>query len=180
LYESDARIPTAAALSHPLICYQVHLDDYKAELVAGLSDAWELARQNIQQAQKQQKCQYDHKFAHPFHRPYWILDLTPTNASVCPSYRPDEAPVFISLDCVQRCPKEIHDQFWLEPVRRKPKIWKKEKHLTENIQAICHFARYKRRRSLVWVSSSKDVRNVAQGDVLAWLMNIIVLFLPIL
>jgi len=39
---------TAAALSHPLTCYQVDLDDYKAELVAGLSDAWELAQQNIQ------------------------------------------------------------------------------------------------------------------------------------
>jgi len=66
------------------------------------------------------------KFARPFHGPYRISDLTPTNASACPVNRPDEAPVFISLDCVQRCPKEIHDQSWLGPVQRKPKIRKKE------------------------------------------------------
>jgi len=43
-----------------------------------------------------------------------------------------------------------------------------------------HFVRYKRRRSLVWATLSEDVRNAAQGDVMTWLMNIIVLFLSIL
>ena len=35
------------------------IDDYKSELVYGLSEAWDLARQEIQKSQKKQKYQYD-------------------------------------------------------------------------------------------------------------------------
>ena len=52
LYGRDARLPTEAALSHPRTCYQVDLEDYKADLVANLSDAWGLAPDNVQRAQK--------------------------------------------------------------------------------------------------------------------------------
>ena len=157
LYGRDARLPTEAALSHPRTCYQVDLDDYKVDLVANLSDAWELARKNVQRAQKQQKRQYDHhttkptyhirdrvfvyqpgsiqsknrKFARPFHGPYRILDLTPTNASVRPVDRPEEVPIFISLDRVRKCPPEIPDQSWLGPTKKKRKAKRKRQRQAE-------------------------------------------------
>ena len=140
LYGRDARLPTEAALSQPRTCYQVDLVDYKVDLVASLTDAWDLARRNVKQAQKKQKHQYDRratthpkyhvgdrvfifkpgavqgkarKFARPFHGPYRILELTPTNVSVQPVDKPQEAPIFVSLDRVRRCPSEITDQSWL-------------------------------------------------------------------
>ena len=157
LYGRDARLPTEAALSHPRTCYQVDLDDYKVDLVANLSDAWELARKNVQRAQKQQKRQYDYhttkptyhigdrvfvyqpgsiqsknrKFARPFHGPYRILDLTPTNASVRPVDRPEEVPIFISLDRVRKCPPEIPDQSWLGPTKKKRKAKRKRQRQAE-------------------------------------------------
>ena len=135
LYGRDARLPTEAALTQPRTCYQVDIDDFKTDLVCNLSEAWELARQNISQSQKKQKQHYDKgarlkdyhvgdtvfvhmpgdvqgkawKFARPFHGPYRILELTPTNASVCLVDKPQDAPIFVSLDRVRRCPKEIPD-----------------------------------------------------------------------
>jgi len=135
LYGRDARLPTEAALTQPRTCYQVDMDDFKTDLVCNLSEAWELARQNISQSQKKQKQHYDKrarlrdyhvgdrvfvhmpgdvrgkawKFARPFHGPYRILELTPTNASVRLVDKPQDAPIFVSLDRVRRCPKEIAD-----------------------------------------------------------------------
>ena len=61
LYGRDARLPTEAALTKPRTCYQVDIDDFKTDLVCNLSDAWSLAQQNINQAQKKQKTHYDRK-----------------------------------------------------------------------------------------------------------------------
>ena len=129
LYGRDARLPTEAALTQPRTCYQVDIDDFKTDLVCNLSDAWELARQNICQSQKKH---YDQKarmreyhigdrvfvhmpevrgkawkFARPFHGPYRILELTPINASVRLADRPQDIPIFVSLDRVRRCLEEI-------------------------------------------------------------------------
>ena len=108
LYGRDARLPTEAALTQPHTCYQEDIDDFKTDLVCNISEAWELARHNISQSQKKKKQHYDKgtkpkdyhvgvrvfvhmpgdvqgkawKFARPFHSPYQILELTPTNASV--------------------------------------------------------------------------------------------------
>ena len=135
LYGRDARLPTEAALTQPRTCYQVDIDDFKTDLVCNLSEAWELARQNISQSLKKQKQHYDKgarlkdyhvgdrvfvhmpgdvqgkawKFARPFHGPYWILELTPTNASVRLVDKPQDSPIFVSLDRVRQCPKEIPD-----------------------------------------------------------------------
>ena len=49
------------------------------------------------------------KFARPFHGPYRILELTLTNASVHLVDKPQNIPIFVSLDRVRRCPKEIPD-----------------------------------------------------------------------
>ena len=42
LYGRDARIPCEATLSTPRTAYQIDMDDYKTELMDGLSTAWEL------------------------------------------------------------------------------------------------------------------------------------------
>ena len=59
LYGRDARIPTETVLLQPKTAYQVDMDDYKSELIANMSDAWELAYKNIESAQSKQKVKYD-------------------------------------------------------------------------------------------------------------------------
>jgi len=58
LYGRDARIPCESTLSTTRTAYQVDIDDYKSELVHGLPEAWQLARNEIQRSQKYQ---YDHR-----------------------------------------------------------------------------------------------------------------------
>jgi len=109
LYGRDPRLPTETALSQPESPYQVDVEDYRTELVTQMSRVWTLAKQKIEQAQQAQKIQYDRhatnleklrvgdrvmvymldqvqgkmrKLARPFHGPYQILSLTPTNAEV--------------------------------------------------------------------------------------------------
>ena len=133
LHGRDPRLPTDTALNTPRTCYQVDLDDYKTDLVTNLTEAWQLARQNIKQAQRKQKQQYDRhskipkfqvgervfvympnakqgknwKFAKPFHGPFRILELTHTNASVRRVDKPQEHSIFVSLDRVRHCPEEL-------------------------------------------------------------------------
>ena len=47
------------ALSTPSTPYTVDLDDYRSELVTGLSDAWEAAVEHIKAAQCHKKRTYD-------------------------------------------------------------------------------------------------------------------------
>ena len=61
LYGRDAYLPLDATLTKPHNPYQIDLDDYKIELVAGLSEAWRLAQAEIKKAQKRQKNQHDKK-----------------------------------------------------------------------------------------------------------------------
>ena len=44
VYGRDPRPPTESALSTPVTCYQENLDDYREGLVAGLSEAWRIAK----------------------------------------------------------------------------------------------------------------------------------------
>ena len=144
LYGRDVRLPTEAMLNTPRTCYQVDLEDYKTDLVANFSEAWQLARQNVQQAQKKQKQYYDQKtkepqyrvgdrvfvhmpgavqgkawkFSRPFYGPYRILELTHTNASVRPVDRPQESSIFVSLNRLRRCPRELPDVSWPGKGRR--------------------------------------------------------------
>ena len=59
VYGRDPRQPIEEALSVPTSPYVVDLEDYKSELVHGLSDAWNIAHQSIELAQKHQKAVYD-------------------------------------------------------------------------------------------------------------------------
>ena len=120
------------------------------DLVHGLSDAWAIAKQYIEQ--KRQKTNYDRhakdqgyrvgdrvmvhmpheftgkawKLARPYFGPYRILSVTPTNAAVRLVDKPDEPSIFVSLSRVRPCYSEISDTSWSGHKKKKRKKKKKE------------------------------------------------------
>ena len=138
LYGRDPQIPTAEVVSTPSTPYTVDLDDYRSELITGLSDAWKAAAENIKAAQCRQKHTYDQgaskssvkvgdrvlvhmphevrgnawKFSRPFHGPYQVVSLTPTNAEVRLVDRPSDDSIFISLQRVCSCYDELPNVSW--------------------------------------------------------------------
>ena len=107
LYGHDARIPCESTLS--MTCsLSVDIDDYKSELVHGLSEAWKLGRSEMQKSQKKQKYQYDcrskqrnfqagdrvmvyvpyertgknQKLSRPYFGPYRVLEVHPNGVTV--------------------------------------------------------------------------------------------------
>ena len=145
LYGRDARLPTETAVSRPLTPYQENLDDYRASLVAGLSEAWAAAKQSIGKSQKRQKRQYDkrtksakyqvgdrvmvfmphetqgknRKLALPHHGPYRVIESTPSVATLKPVDRPNAESIKVNLDRITRCPSELPDVTWLGPRARR-------------------------------------------------------------
>ena len=61
VHSRDSRISTETLLSQKRSVYSADLDNYKVELASNLSEAWELARENILVAQERQKTQYNKK-----------------------------------------------------------------------------------------------------------------------
>ena len=138
LYGRDPRIPTETALSHPTSPYNVNPDDYKIELMASLTNAWKLAKDHIVKAQQSQKHYYDRKskptslkvgdrvmvfmpaevrgknrkLVRPFHGPYRVLNLTPTNAEVRLVDHPNDASLFVALNRLRPCYTELGDGTW--------------------------------------------------------------------
>ena len=132
LYGRDPRLPTETALCQPTTKYQVDIQDYRTELVTHLSDAWHLAQQNISDAQSKQKRNYDKrgnnptvrvgdrvmvkmpgdikgkswKFARPFHGPFRVISVTPTNVEVRLVDQPKAESIFVSLQRVRQCESE--------------------------------------------------------------------------
>ena len=118
--------------------YMVDLDDYKLDLTTGLADAWKLAQENIKVAQERQKLTYDRspkectvkvgqrvmvhmpselqgktwKFARPYHGPFRVLNVTPTNAEVCLVNDPKSDSMFVSMTRVHPCHDELPDTSW--------------------------------------------------------------------
>ncbi len=110
------------------------IDDYKTDLVASLTEAWELARRSVKEAQQKQKKYYDHrsktprfrvgdrvlvympsakqgkawKFARTVHGPFRILELTSSNASVRPVDKPQELPIFVSVTALENYQRARH------------------------------------------------------------------------
>ena len=145
LYGRDPRLPTETMLSKPASPYQVDVEDYRTELMTHMSQAWTLAKEKIERAQKSQKIQYDHhmrdpklqigdrvmvyqpsevqgkawKLARPYHGPYRVLSLTPNNAEVVLVDRPREPSIFVSLDRVRPCYEELGDESWTGGRKRK-------------------------------------------------------------
>ena len=144
LYGRDPRLPLDTTLSQPSTPYMIDVDDYKTELVAGLSDAWKLAGEQVKLAQQRQKSQYDRKsqelnlqpgdrvmvympsekqgkarkVARPYYGPYRVISVTPTNVEVRLVDKPTEQSIFVSLDRVRQCYPELKNVSWSGRVRR--------------------------------------------------------------
>ena len=138
LYGRDARQPLEEALDCPTSAYMVDLDDYKSELVQGLTSAWDTAAECIKSAQNHQKSVYDRsaktmkyrvgdrvmvhmpheatgktaKLARPYFGPYRVLNLTTSNAEVRLIDKPDDPSIFVSLDRVRPCYSELPNRSW--------------------------------------------------------------------
>ena len=106
-----------------------------------MSQAWKLAHENIEQAQRQQKKHYDHKarpaklevgdcvmvyvpaetqgknwkLARPFHGPYRILATTLTNIEVRLVDDPTANSLFVSWNRVRSCYPEQGNKTWTRP-----------------------------------------------------------------
>ena len=145
LYGRDPRVPTSTVLTYQRSPCAVDIDDYKSELMVNLSRAWTLAQDNIKVAQRHQKTQYDkktcdvnlkvgdrvmvlmptelkgekRKLARPFHGPFRVLTVTPTNAEVRLVDDPKAAPIFVALDRVRLCYPEQGDVTWTGTSRRR-------------------------------------------------------------
>ena len=145
LYGRDPRLPTETVLCQPTTKYQVDIQDYRTELVTHLSDAWHLAQQNISEAQSKQKRNYDKrgnnptvhvgdrvmvkmpgeikgkswKFARPFHGPFRVVSVTPTNVEVRLVDQPSAEPIFVSLQRVRQCYDELPDASWTGHSRKR-------------------------------------------------------------
>ena len=117
--------------------------------------AWELARENVKRAQKQQKRQYDrharpkdfkpgdrvfvympgakrgkaYKFAQAFHGPYRILEVVDNGVMVRPVDRPRAKAIRVALNRVRVCPKFLPDKSW--PPSRTAKSKEQSSHVNE-------------------------------------------------
>ena len=138
LYGRDPWIPTSTVLSQTWSIYNIDPGDYRTELAVSMAEAWKLAGDNIARAQQAQKKKYDsgrpevdlkvgervmvympsdvqgedRKLARPFHGPYRVLVVTPTNAEVRLVGQPTGELIFVSLDRVRRCYLEQGDETW--------------------------------------------------------------------
>ena len=138
LYGRDPRIPTSTVLSQTRSIYNIDPEDYRMELAVSMAEAWKLAGDNIARAQETQKKKYDsgrpevdlkvgervmvympidvqgqdRKLARPFHGPYRVLAVTPTNAEVRLVGQPTGESIFVSLDRVRRCYLEQGNETW--------------------------------------------------------------------
>ncbi len=161
LYGYDCRYPTEAALMPPTSPHTCYVDDYRQEMILGLSTARDLAAANIQKAQSRYKKSHDKKsFTHgykigqwilirfpheesgknrklsrPWHGPYRVLSLRGPNVVASKVYFPDDGPIQVHLSRVCGCPKEFPGGFYWYGGRRagpgRPPKW------LDNLQADC-------------------------------------------
>ena len=149
----DARVPTQSVITHVRSSYAVDTGDYKEDLLSNLSTAWKLAKENLQKSQWSQKKQYDRtakkasvrigdrvmvhmpaesqgkdwKLCRPFHGPYRVLSVTPTNVEVRLVDAPTDEPIFVNLNQVHLCYPEQSDKTWTGPKRGRKKHRKSKK-----------------------------------------------------
>ncbi len=145
LYGRDPRIPTETVVSYVCSPYVVDLDEYKEEFLNHMSHAWKLALENIQKAQVTQKKSYDKKarevdlkvgervmvlmpsetqeknwkLARPFHSPYRVIEVTPSNAEVRLIDEPGGGSIFVALDRVRRCYPNQGGETWTGPKKKR-------------------------------------------------------------
>ena len=59
------------------------------------------------------------KFARPYHGPYCIITITPTNDEIQLIERPLEPTIFVAIDRLRRCYPEQTDQCWTGHKKRR-------------------------------------------------------------
>ena len=145
LYGRDPWLPSETTLNQPSSPYVVDSSDYRVELTSSLSSAWLLAREKIKIAQASRKKQHDkrakeHQFrvgdrvmihmpsavtgkawklARPFHGPYRVLSVTPTNVEARLVDHPDADPIFVAVSRVRPCYPELSNLTWTGSKKRK-------------------------------------------------------------
>ena len=78
----------------------------------------------------------DHKLARPFHGPYRVLKVTPTNAEVVLIAQPKEPSIFVALNRIRVCYPEQTDEAWTGPQKQR-KRKKKAKAVEEKLSRPC-------------------------------------------
>ena len=72
------------------------------------------------------------KLARPYHGPYEVLALTPTNAEVHLASSPQDGAIFIAFDRIRICP-EVSDETWTGLKPDKAKLNSKKKPRTSEV-----------------------------------------------
>ena len=132
MYGRDPRLPSEETLSGR-VRETLDVEDYRSELASGMAEAWELARANVQKAQKRQKRYHDrratdslfrvgervfiympaekqwkaYKFAKPYRGPFRVIALHDGGLEVKPVDKPQAQGMRVALNRVRRCPAEI-------------------------------------------------------------------------
>lgn len=118
------------------------LSPVKAQKLGSMEWSWQTACQRpgskLENAQKRQKATYNRgsrllnfavgewvfllnpsektgearKLARPFHGPYSIMEVSPSNAYIQCVDRPQDDTIFVSLQHLRRCSDEIPNEFW--------------------------------------------------------------------
>ena len=161
LYGRDPRLPTGSVLDEVEPAYLVDMEDYRTEFLVGLAKTKKLALENIRQAQAKQKEFYDRqagnpqyrlgervmvympgdvtgknwKLARPYHGPFRILSLTPTNAEVQLIEKPGDPSLFVALSRLRRCYPEMTDASWTGRKKRSKSKKKKRTALPQGSRA---------------------------------------------
>ena len=133
LYGCDPRLPTESVLGSTNEAYLVDMEDYRSEFLISLGKAQKLALENIRKAQEKQKQYYDRasenpkyrigdrvmvympgdvagkdwKLARPYHGPFRIVSVTPTNAEIQLIERPSDSTLFVAISRLRRCYPEL-------------------------------------------------------------------------
>ena len=76
-----------------------------------------------------------HKFARPYHGPFWVIELGTNTAKVRRVDKPKGEPILVSLDQLRQCPEEISDKFWPHDKVKKTKKKNKERSKEEALTA---------------------------------------------
>ena len=131
LYGCDSRLLSEEALSQPLTPYMVDIDDYKTELVTGLTDEWNLAGEKAKYQYDRRSKELDFKIgdrvmvympqekkgkskkvARPYFGPYRVLNVTPSSVEVCLVVIINQWN-HLSLDMVHACYPDLGDYLGL-------------------------------------------------------------------
>ena len=79
----------------------------------------------------------DHKLARPFHGPFRVLKMTPSNAEVVLVDKPRDPSIFVALNRVRLCYPEQSDETWTGPRKRRKRRGKKKVTFAPDVQPAC-------------------------------------------